>query len=62
MSQAYLTAQLQQFAEGARRNDTLGAMRNIARQMRPDEVEAVARYYAARAIIGHEGAAAQPAR
>lgn len=31
MSQVYLAAQLQQFAEGARRNDTLGTMRNIAR-------------------------------
>jgi cytochrome c553 len=62
MAQAYLAAQLQQFAEGARRNDTLGAMRNIARQMRPDEIDAVTRYYAARAIIGREGAAAEPGR
>jgi cytochrome c553 len=62
MSQAYLAAQMQQFAEGARRNDTLGAMRNIARQMRPEEIDTVARYYAARAIIGHEGAAAEPSR
>lgn len=62
MSQGYLTAQMQQFAEGARRNDTLGAMRNIARQMRPEEVEAVARYYAARAIVGGEGASVGGAR
>jgi len=62
MSQACLTTQMQQFADGARRNDTLASMRNIARQMRPEEIDAVARYYATRAVVGHAGTAAEPAR
>jgi cytochrome c553 len=61
MPQAYMATQLQQFAEGARRNDTLQAMRNIARQMKPEEIDQVAKYYATRAIVGGEGGAA-PAR
>jgi cytochrome c553 len=56
-----MATQLQQFAEGARRNDTLQAMRNIARQMKPEEIDQVAKYYATRAIVGGEGGAA-PAR
>ncbi|HET8748012.1 MAG TPA: c-type cytochrome [Ramlibacter sp.] len=62
MSQAYLATQMQQFADGARRNDTLASMRNIARQMRPEEIEAVARYYATRAIVGRAEGGAEPAR
>lgn len=53
MSHAYLALQLQQFASGARRNDNLEAMRNVARQMTPGEREAVARYYSALAIVGN---------
>jgi cytochrome c553 len=48
MPEAYLLAQLQAFASGARRNDALGQMRAVARQMRPEEMQAVARYYASR--------------
>ena len=42
----YLLAQLQAFASGARHNDIGGQMRNVARPMTPDEMEASARYYA----------------
>lgn len=62
MPQAYLAGQLQQFARGERRNDAHGVMRNIARQMKPEEVEAVARYYASRAIIPVERTAAPHSR
>jgi cytochrome c553 len=51
MPQAYLVAQTQAFAKGERRNDPLGVMRNIARQMTSAEIEAAARYYASRAIV-----------
>lgn len=62
MSHAYLAAQMRAFASGARRNDAHGVMRNIARQMRPDEIEAVARYYASRAVPEfHAAPAAAPA-
>lgn len=57
MPQAYLAGQLRQFASGARRNDPLEIMRNVARQMTPEEVEATARYYASRAIVGAHGVA-----
>jgi cytochrome c553 len=62
MSRDYLVAQLRQFAAGERRNDPHGVMRNVARQMKAEEVEAVARHYASRAIVGGHGAAPQPAR
>jgi cytochrome c553 len=62
MPHAYVVTQLRQFARGTRRNDALEAMRNIARPMKDDEMDEVARYYATRAIIGHEGAPAAPAR
>lgn len=48
MPQAYLVAQLQDFASGARRNDMHGVMRNVARSMTQQEIEAVARFYASR--------------
>ncbi|QCP53509.1 c-type cytochrome [Trinickia violacea] len=43
---AYTQAQLQAFASGARRNDISGQMRNIARNMTPDEMVAAATFYA----------------
>jgi cytochrome c553 len=46
-SAVYIKAQLQAFASGARRNDISQQMRNIARQMTPEEIDAVARYYEA---------------
>ena len=53
MPHAYLSAQMRLFARGERRNDAHGVMRNVARQMSADEVEAVARYYASRALPFH---------
>ena len=44
-SPAYLKAQLQAFASGTRHNDISDQMRNIARQMTPDEIEAAAQYW-----------------
>ncbi len=44
----YLRAQLLAFKTNARRNDLNQQMRNIARQMTLEEVDAVARYYASR--------------
>jgi cytochrome c553 len=46
-SAVYIKAQLQAFASGARRNDISQQMRNVARQMTPEEIEQAARYYAA---------------
>lgn len=46
MSEAYLLGQLRAFADGTRRNDPLGQMRAIARQLRPEEMQPLARYYA----------------
>jgi cytochrome c553 len=43
---AYLRSQLEAFAGGARRNDIDGQMRNVARAMTPQEVDAASRYYA----------------
>jgi len=43
---AYLHAQLEAFASGARRNDIDEAMRNVARAMTPQEIDAASRYYA----------------
>jgi cytochrome c553 len=44
-SPVYLKAQLQAFATGARHNDISEQMRNIARNMTKDEIEAAAEYY-----------------
>lgn len=46
-SAVYIKAQLQAFASAARRNDISQQMRNIARQMAPEEIDAAASYYAA---------------
>jgi cytochrome c553 len=43
---AYLQTQLEAFASGARHNDVDEQMRNVARAMTPQEVEAASRYYA----------------
>lgn len=45
-SAVYVKAQLHAFATDARRNDTSQQMRNIARAMTDDEIEAAAEYYA----------------
>jgi cytochrome c553 len=46
-SAVYIKAQMRAFATGARRNDISQQMRNIARNMTPDEIDQVARYYEA---------------
>ena len=43
---AYLRAQLEAFASGARHNDIDEQMRNVARGMTPQEIDAASRYYA----------------
>lgn len=43
---AYTLSQLQAFASDGRHNDISGQMRNIARNMTPDEMAAAATYYA----------------
>ncbi|HEX3954675.1 MAG TPA: c-type cytochrome [Stellaceae bacterium] len=43
---AYLHAQLAGFAGGARHNDIDEQMRNVARAMTPQEIDAASRYYA----------------
>ena len=45
---AYLRAQLKAFASGARRNDISEQMRNVARRMTPEEIDAASRFYADR--------------
>ena len=44
---AYIKAQLMAFESGARHNDISGQMRNVARQMTPEEIDAAAQYYSA---------------
>lgn len=43
---AYTKAQLTAFADGSRHNDISEQMRNIARNMTPDEIDAAAAWYA----------------
>jgi cytochrome c553 len=45
LSLAYLHAQLLAFKSGERHNDIDDAMRNVARQMTPQEIDAAARFY-----------------
>jgi cytochrome c553 len=47
-SAAYMKAQLEAFASGARRNDISQQMRNVARAMTAEEIEQAAEYYASR--------------
>jgi len=44
----YIRTELQGFASGARHNDINEQMRNVTRQMTPEEIDAAARYYASR--------------
>ncbi len=46
-SVVYIKAQLQALSAGTRHNDISQQMRNIARRMTPEEIDAAARYYAA---------------
>jgi cytochrome c553 len=47
-SAVYIKAQLQAFANAARRNDISEQMRNIARHMTATEIDEAAHYYAGR--------------
>lgn len=44
--EAYLVAQMNAFATGARKNDVFNRMRDIAVRLTPQEIAALARYYA----------------
>jgi cytochrome c553 len=44
----YIRAQLRAFAGGTRRNDINAQMRSVARQMTPEEIDTVAKYYSQR--------------
>jgi cytochrome c553 len=44
--EAYFAAQMNAFATGARRNDVFNRMRDIASRLTPEEIDALARYYA----------------
>jgi cytochrome c553 len=46
-SSVYLTAQMQHFASGERHNDINEQMRNVARHLTPQEIDGLAKYYAA---------------
>ena len=46
-SSVYLAAQMHAFATGARHNDINEQMRNVARQLTPEEIDGLAKYYAA---------------
>ena len=43
----YLVRQLEMYANGQRRNDVYARMRTIAAQLTPEEIDGLARYYAA---------------
>jgi cytochrome c553 len=46
----YILSQMQAFASGTRHNDIEQQMRNIARQMTPEEIAEAARYYASQPV------------
>jgi len=46
-SSIYLAAQMQRFASGERHNDINEQMRNVARHLTPQEIDGLAKYYAA---------------
>ncbi|MPW11403.1 c-type cytochrome [Paraburkholderia sp. CNPSo 3155] len=46
-SASYLATQMRAFAGGTRHNDIGEQMRNVARQLRPEEIDGLAKYYAA---------------
>jgi cytochrome c553 len=49
--EAYIRAQLKAFASNERHNDNGALMRNIARQLTPEEIDAAARYYASQPVV-----------
>lgn len=61
MPRAYLVTQLEALAQGTRRNDAHGVMRNVAREMTAQEIQEAATYYASRRVPYSAGGEA-PAR
>jgi cytochrome c553 len=53
MPKEYLVSQLKAFRQGERRNDSSAQMRNMARAMTDEEIDAVATFYARKAGAGH---------
>jgi len=49
MPKSYIAQQLTAFQSGARRNDSFGQMRNVARPMTASEIESVSNFYARKA-------------
>ena len=49
---AYLERQLAAFAQGIRQNDIYEQMRAVAKQLTPDEMQALAALYGTRASTG----------
>jgi cytochrome c553 len=54
MPRRYLIGQLNDFASGSRHNDSEAQMRNMVRNMTPDEIAEVAYFYARRGIPGEQ--------
>ena len=54
MPRQYLVEQLQLFKQGERRNDGQMQMRNVARAMTAEEIDAVAVFYARKGTPGRE--------
>jgi cytochrome c553 len=50
----YIAAQLRAWQQGTRRNDPLQLMRHVAQQLRPQEIEAVAGWFAAQPLPARE--------
>jgi cytochrome c553 len=55
MPKEYLVVQLKDFQAGTRHNDSHAQMRNMSRQMLPNEIEQVADFYARRSKAGGGG-------
>ena len=49
-SAAYITSQLRAWQRGVRRNDPLQLMQHVARQLSPQEIQAVAGWFAAQPL------------
>ncbi len=55
-SAAYIEAQLKAWQQGTRRNDPLQLMQHVARQLTPQEIQAVAGWFAGQPLPRKEGA------
>ncbi len=57
MPEVYLHTQLTNFSTDARRNDSFAQMRNVARNMTPEEITEISRFYARRGENENDSAA-----